>query len=121
MKMNFRKGGLFLKVPEHQKFEYKSRYYDPEKEELENKKKQIRFQQGYAPETRRGQNLAGRLRQNRVAGYSRRANNQNQRTFLLVGMLAIILFYFFDQISLIFALPVLFFLMIFFIHKAKGG
>lgn len=36
----------FIRVPKHQQFEYKTRYWDPKKEELEERLKQIEAMQG---------------------------------------------------------------------------
>lgn len=121
MRLKWNKGGFFFRVPDHETFEYKARYYDPDKESRQSRRERLKFSQNPGVENPRANNLAGKLRRNRVAGYSTRARNQNQRTFLLAGMMFLLLFYYLDQISIIFALPVLFILMLVFIHKAKKG
>ncbi len=120
MRLQWKKGGFLFRTPEHKTFEYHSRYYNPERDELESKKKRIRFQHGKMGESGDTQNLVGQMRRNRVVGYSRRAaGSQNSRTFLLAAMLVIVLMYLGDQINLIFALPAIFLLMLLFIHKSK--
>jgi hypothetical protein len=120
MRLNWKRGGFLFRTPQHNTFEYHARYYDPEREVLENKKQRIRFRAGQMANSNAARNLAGKMRRNRVAGYSRRnAGAQNTRTMLLAGMLLVTLLYMGDQINLIFALPFIFVLMLLFIHKSK--
>ncbi len=42
--------GSFFKIPEHNVFDYKPRFYDPEKEERRDKLKSYRLQQGKNPD-----------------------------------------------------------------------
>lgn len=66
----------FFRVPKHQHYDYKPRYWDPKKEELEDRLKQIEERSGSDPQAikarlsgggfRRGYQADGRYRQRQV-------------------------------------------------------
>ena len=92
----------FFRVPKHQRFEYKTRYWDPRKEELEERLKRI--------EERKGDDLAatkarisGSFRSKSYQGdkeYRRRQVRRSNMTLIAVVIILLILCYLFLMVYL---------------------
>ena len=68
----------FLKLPKYQRYEYKPRYWDPEKEELEKRMQQIRDRQnGVSADAVRSRIASGGIRRG-FAGSSRIRQQQTK-------------------------------------------
>ena len=64
----------FFKVPKHQQYEYKPRFWDPKKEELEDRLKRIEEMQGKGPEAIKAR-LSGGFRR----GYARDTSSRKKQ------------------------------------------
>jgi hypothetical protein len=84
----------FVKVPKHQQFEYKTRYWDPKKEELQERLKQIEAMQGADPEAMKARISSGlRHRSHANTSYRRQqVIRSNVTLFAVVVMLLFITF-----------------------------
>ena len=83
----------FLKLPKYQRYEYKPRYWDPEKEELEKRMQQIRDRQnGVSADAVRSRIASGGIRRG-FAGSSRIRQQQTKRSNIMLIAIIIALFF----------------------------
>ncbi len=90
---------LFFKKPEYRRFEYKPRFYDPEKEAREERLKRVRAELGMEEEGEQEQyvpHLKGHFRAEYERRRAARGNAGTWRTlrlFMILIMLFILAFY----------------------------
>jgi len=109
----------FSKLPQHKKFSYTPRYYNPEKEELD-KKKDLKLERGSFYKNRNSL-IAGSLSSNKDRAFRRNTSKRNQffRTVLLFIMLGILTLYLLGMVSGIFTFAFLLIFLLLFISKAN--
>lgn len=84
----------FFKQPKHQRFEYLPRYYDPDKEELERKKK-IYGEEEYAEQELKSRISAGfrsRSSYARSNQYQKQARRAGYLRLLILAVLILLIF-----------------------------
>ncbi len=110
----------FNKLPQHRKFSYTPRYYDPEKEEME-KKKSLKLERGSFYKNRNSM-IAGSFSSSKDRAFRRNTSKRNQffRTVLLFVMLSILTLYLLDLVSGIFTFAFLLIFLLLFISKANS-
>ena len=82
----------FFKVPKHQQYEYKPRYWDPRKEELEDRLKRIDKIKGRDAEAVKARLSGGFRRGFEATGVKRSRRGQVMRSnLILVGIIVILL------------------------------
>ncbi|MDR2027372.1 MAG: hypothetical protein LBQ01_07430 [Prevotellaceae bacterium] len=103
----------FFKIPQHRRFEYTPRIWDPEKEEREERLKRIREELGIVDNTSDGKpyvpNIKGAFRKE----YEQNSKNKNKfgysnkiRSYIIIGtvvLLCLIFFYFIRIYPLLFS------------------
>lgn len=85
----------FFKAPRHQKFEYKPRYWNPEKEDLDRR---VRLAKGESdnPDTMKSRISQGLRRgySSNTRSYSVSSKNSTIRLLIIIGMLIVGSYYF---------------------------
>lgn len=95
-------GFRFFKPPQHQQFEYKARYYDPEKEELRERVRRAQQGADYSAEDAK-QRIVGSFRRktsglNATKGYrSQQVRSSNRRLLIIVALLIAIGYLLFQE------------------------
>lgn len=83
----------FLKLPKYQRYEYKPRYWDPQKEEMEKRIQQIKDRQnGVSAESVRARIASGGIRRGFEATGHRRRQQTMRSNFILIGVIIALLF-----------------------------
>lgn len=80
----------FFKVPKHQQFEYKPRYWDPKKEELQERLKRIELMKGGDTEAAKAR-IAGGFRRGYVTNKGSRKKQVLRSNLVLVGIILLLL------------------------------
>jgi hypothetical protein len=82
----------FIKLPDHKRFEYTPRYWDPEKEEFEERVRQIQQEMGIGVprDPNRTTIKRGSFRQVRQQTKLRASRNSNLRLVIILAILLII-------------------------------
>lgn len=108
----------FIKLPGYYKFEYKPRYYDPKKEEREEKRKRIELKPGGQKEYH--SNIAGQLKRQRIVHRRQKVRiNNGVRTLSIAGMLSVTTAFYLDYISGPVALGMVAIMIVLFISKMQ--
>ncbi len=107
----------FAKLPKHSRFEYSPRYYDPQKEEQEER--EIKF--GRAARTKySGSNLIGKFRATRYVDRGRQSNSSKwYKMALLLGLMGVATAMYVDRLNMIVALGIILILLILFIRETN--
>jgi len=83
----------FSRLPKHQQYQYKPRYWDPQKEELEERLKQVENMKGGDAEAIKARLAGGFRRGYQQGGQSRFRKQQVMRSNLvLLGLILLLLF-----------------------------
>ena len=83
----------FFRVPKHQQYDYKPRYWDPKKEELEERLKQIEERKGHDAQAIRARLAGGGFRRGYQAdGSYRKRQVLRSNVVLLAIVVALVLF-----------------------------
>ena len=95
----------FFKIPSNQKFEYRTRFYDQEKELRKERLAQLKEKEGtiYASGVH---TLRGKFRQART-DRQRMQSQSSYRVIILAAMLFLTMFLFIYQIDLFYVIPIL--------------
>lgn len=108
----------FSKLPRHKQFSYQPRYFDPEKEKIEQKKR-ISIREGSKSQAKISP-IAGQFRNLRVVKRTRSsAVSRWSRLALLALMFFPIYLYYIEMINGIFAILAVFFLLVIFIYRTN--
>ncbi|MBT8218560.1 MAG: hypothetical protein KJP00_01965 [Bacteroidia bacterium] len=88
-----------FKVPEHQKFEYRPRYWDPKKDKQDALKERIRMIQGQSMESTKA-----RITSNLRSGFggdprlrSKLVSRSNYRIIAIIGFLVLLSYFLLDR------------------------
>ena len=87
----------FFKVPKHQKYQYNPRYWDPQKEELEERLRQVKLRQGTDTDAMKAR-ISGSFKRNqsrRGGGFGGSANRRSNFILILVVVVLLVLSYLF--------------------------
>lgn len=83
----------FFRVPKHQQYDYKPRYWDPKKEELEERLKEIEDRKGNDPQAIKARLAGGGFRRGfQTDGHYRKRQVMRSNFILLFIVVALILF-----------------------------
>lgn len=83
----------FLKLPKYQRYEYKPRYWDPQKEEMEKRVQHIKDRQnGVTADSVRSRIASGGIRRGFEATGARRKQQAMRSNFILIGVILALLF-----------------------------
>jgi len=81
----------FFKVPKHQRFTYKPRHWDPKKEELDQRLKQIKNMQDRGVESSKAR-ISGSFRQSFKGDHQYRKSQVRRSNMTLFFVIAILIF-----------------------------
>jgi len=90
----------FIKTPRHRKFNYDPIYYDPEKEERESRRRQIRQEMGMSVDEEKGRGYTERIRggmRKRIKSHfdvSRTERKKSNLRLIIILMVLMALFYY---------------------------
>ena len=90
----------FIKTPRHRKFNYDPIYYDPEKEEREARRRQIRQEMGMSVDEEKGRGYTERIRggmRKRIKSHfdvSRTERKKSNLRLIIILMVLMALFYY---------------------------
>ena len=82
----------FFKVPKHQQYSYKPRFWDPKKEELEDRLKKVEERRGNDPEAMKAR-LTGGFRRGYVADNRFRKRQVLRSNIILLGIVAVLILF----------------------------
>ena len=85
----------FFKLRKNKQFNYTPRYYDERKERLDNLK-----QQQAGEKTTAEQRIRGKFKRNGVKTSPGLFSGATLRTFVIIGMLIVVIYYFLKKMSL---------------------
>lgn len=80
----------FFKVPKHQRYDYKPRYYDPKKEELEQRLKHIKDSKNGSVEAAKAR-IANRMRRGYSSNYQSKRQQLLRSNMILLGTILFLL------------------------------
>jgi len=110
-----------LRLPKHDQFEYRPRYYDPDKEEREQRQdeKRIRFQRT-SRQRHSGSHLLGQFRRTRFVQRTRQTAWQRfYKMALLLGIAGAIYGFYVHDLNAVITLVAVFILLILFIRETN--
>lgn len=79
-----------FKAPKHQQYDFKPRYYDPEKEELKERLERLEEMKGSGPEAIKAR-LSGGFRRGYAADNAYRRKQMRRSNMLLIGIIVLLL------------------------------
>lgn len=83
----------FFRVPKHQQYDYKPRYWDPKKEELEERLKQIEERSGNDPQAIKARLAGGGFRRGYQSDGSYRKRQVLRSNAILMGIVVVLIIF----------------------------
>ena len=83
----------FFRIPKHQQYDYKPRYWDPKKEELEDRLKEIKERSGSVPQAIKARLSGGGFRRGYQADSRYRQRHVMRSNMILLGIVVVLIIF----------------------------
>lgn len=88
----------FTRIPQHYKFDYKPRYYNPDQKPEEEERERISFRKGKTSFSKSP--ISGKFTTHRLINRPRSKDNSFGRVFMIAGMLTFVGLIYLEKISI---------------------